>query len=155
MAQGPMIATVTAKTIKLVITMIILFLYRRGDNGNFLGAGAVWNLKEDKNEDVEILSSGVFIGFFVYNLSVLITYCLTSEKSLNDCIMNICGVLLWVAVAGVSLHYWLGYQTPHHQEVIELERDAGLALGSLCVLNAATHLIDTVFTFKLYENKHL
>lgn len=63
--------------------MIILFLYRRGDNGNFLGAGAVWNLKEDKNEDVEILASGVFIGFFVYNLSVLITYCLTSEKSLN------------------------------------------------------------------------
>lgn len=69
--------------------------------------------------------------------------------------MNVCGVILWVAVAGVSLHYWLGYQTAHHQEVIELERDAGLALGSLCVLNAATHLIDSVFSFKLYENKYM
>lgn len=65
------------------ITIILLFLYRTGYAGQFLGVGAVWNFNEEKNVDVEILASGVFVGFFIYNISVLITYCLSSERSAN------------------------------------------------------------------------
>lgn len=66
--------------------------------------------------------------------------------------MNVIGVFLWVAVAGTALHYWHGYQNEHKYEIVANERDAGLALGSLCVLNAAAHLIDAVFAFKLYQD---
>lgn len=67
--------------------------------------------------------------------------------------MNVIGVFLWVSVAGTALHYWHGYQNEHKFEIIASEREVGLALGSLCVLNAAAHLIDAVFAFKLYTDK--
>lgn len=40
-----------------------------------MGIGGQWNLNEDKNPDVEIVGSGVFVGFFLYTGVVLITFC--------------------------------------------------------------------------------
>ncbi|KAK6643317.1 hypothetical protein RUM43_004822 [Polyplax serrata] len=151
MAQGPMIGTITVKIVKAAITIILLFLYRTGYAGQFLGVGAVWNFNEEKNVDVEILASGVFVGFFIYNLSVLITYCISSERSANDCLMNLIGIFLWTGVAGTALHYWHGFQNEHGNEYKSTEKDIGMAVGSLCVLNAAAHLIDAVITFKLFN----
>lgn len=58
-----------------MINLIILILYRTGYAGEFLGIGGQWNLNEDKNPDVEIVGSGVFVGFFLYTAVVLITFC--------------------------------------------------------------------------------
>lgn len=58
-----------------MINLIILILYRTGYAGEFLGIGGQWNLNEDKNPDVEIVGSGVFVGFFLYTGVVLITFC--------------------------------------------------------------------------------
>ena len=68
--------------------MIILILYRVGDNGKFLGVGGTFNLNEEKAVDVEIMASGIFVGYLVYNLSVLITYLLTGERIINVCIIQ-------------------------------------------------------------------
>lgn len=54
--------------------MIILILYRTGYGGEFLGVGGTWNLNEDKSPDVEIIASGVFVGFFIYTGVVLVSY---------------------------------------------------------------------------------
>lgn len=68
--------------------MIILILYRIGDNGKFLGVGGTFNLNQEKAVDVEILASGVFVGYLVYNLSVLITFFLTGERLINVSILQ-------------------------------------------------------------------
>lgn len=36
--------------------------------------GGTWNLNEEKNPDAEIIASGVFIGFFIYTIVILISY---------------------------------------------------------------------------------
>lgn len=57
-----------------VLNIIILVLYRTGYRGGFLGVGGTWNLNEEKNPDAEIVASGVFIGFFIYTVVILISY---------------------------------------------------------------------------------
>lgn len=49
-------------------------LYRTGYRGGFLGVGGTWNLNEEKNPDAEIVASGVFVGFFIYTVVILISY---------------------------------------------------------------------------------
>lgn len=67
--------------------------------------------------------------------------------------MNVIGVFLWIAVAGTALHYWAGYQNEHKYQVVASEREIGLALGSMCVLQGAAHLIDAFFAFNLYSSQ--
>ncbi|KAK6643318.1 hypothetical protein RUM43_004823 [Polyplax serrata] len=153
MGRRATIGSIVAKVIKIILIMIILILYRVGHNGKFLGVGGTFNLNEEKSADVEILASGVFVGFLVYNLSVLFTYILTGERIINDCIMNTLGTFLWIAVAGTALHYWDNYAKQHEYEVTGNERSSGLALGSLCVFTAAVHFVDTGFSAKLYYDK--
>nr|CAD7255727.1 unnamed protein product [Timema shepardi] len=133
-----------------VINIIILVLYRVGYDGRFLGVGGTWNLNEEKNPDVEIIASGVFVGYIIYTLAVLVSYCFgTTEqkRTLVDIIMNFSGCILWIAVGGTALHYWHGYQSEHKFLTFTQEREVGLALGSLCVIQGAVYLLDTVLTF--------
>ena len=67
--------------------------------------------------------------------------------------MNLIGIFLWTGVAGTALHYWHGFQNEHGNEYKSTEKDVGMAVGSLSVLNAAAHLIDGVITFKLFTEQ--
>lgn len=123
-------------------------LYRYGNNG-FLGVGGTWNLNEYKSPDVEIIASGVFVGFFIYTSVILISYCFgtTSQKhSPVDLIMNLAGAILWVAVGGIALHYWVGYQKENKYASMPVEKQVGLAVGSLCVVSGAIYILDTVLS---------
>ncbi|KAK2585073.1 hypothetical protein KPH14_008588 [Odynerus spinipes] len=145
------IASITIKVLKLVMNLIILILYRTGYAGEFLGIGGKWNLNEDKNPDVEIVGSGVFVGFFLYTGVVLITFCFGTtdhKRSLVDIIMNFLGLCMFLAVGGTALHYWHGYQPEHKYEYVVPEREVGLALGSLCILEGVMYLLDLLLSVR-------
>ncbi|XP_035725401.1 protein snakeskin-like [Vespa mandarinia] len=145
------IASITIKILKLVINFIILILYRTGYAGEFLGIGGQWNLNEDKNPDVEIVGSGVFVGFFLYTGVVLITFCFGTtnhKKSLVDIIMNFLGLCMFLAVGGTALHYWHGYQPEHKFEYLVPEKEVGLALGSLCIIEGVLYLLDLLLSVR-------
>ncbi|XP_008547782.1 protein snakeskin [Microplitis demolitor] len=144
------IGSLSVKVLKLIINLIILILYRTGYGGEFLGVGGTWNLNEDKNPDAEIVASGVFVGFFIYTSVVLLTYCFAgtgNRKSLVEIIMNFVGMFMFIAVGGTALHYWHGYQAEHKYIHVATERQIGLAVGSLCVLEGAAYLLDTLLSF--------
>lgn len=65
----------------------------------------------------------------------------------QDIIMNFIAIFLWIAVGGIALHYWIGYQNEHHYQQVTSERGIGITLGILCVLSGALYLIDTVLSF--------
>ncbi|XP_043471701.1 protein snakeskin [Leptopilina heterotoma] len=144
------IGTIVLKALKLVINLIILILYRTGYSGEFLGVGGTWNLNEDKNPDAEIVASGVFVGFFIYTAVILLGFCFGSteeKRSLTEIIMNFVGMIMFLAVGGTALHYWHGYQPEHKLMYDTTERQVGLALGSLCVVEGAAYLIDLILSF--------
>ncbi|XP_034934512.1 protein snakeskin [Chelonus insularis] len=150
------IGGIALKVLKLVMNLIILILYRTGYGGEFLGVGGTWNLNEDKNPDAEIVASGVFVGFFIYTSVVLLTYCFgTTEhkKTLVEIIMNFVGMFMFIAVGGTALHYWHGYQSEHKYLHVATERQIGLALGSLCVLEGAAYLLDTLLSFYAFAKE--
>ncbi|PSN58310.1 Protein snakeskin [Blattella germanica] len=133
-----------------ILNLIILILYRVGYDGRFLGVGGTWNLNEEKNPDAEIVASGVFVGFLIYTLVILMSFCFGTtahRKSLVDIIMNVIGTFLWIAVGGTALHYWHGYQSEHKYTTFTSEREVGLAVGSLCIITGAVYLLDTVLSF--------
>ncbi|XP_030752115.1 protein snakeskin isoform X2 [Sitophilus oryzae] len=143
------IASIIVKIVKLVLNLIIIIIYRVGFQGDFLGVGGTWNLYEDKNSDVEIIASGVFVGYMVYNIVSLISMCFAdseNKSTFTDILMNIVGIFLWVAVGATALHYWHGYLAEHKYTYVNSERQVGLALGSLCVLNGAAYLVDSVLS---------
>ncbi|KAG5895926.1 hypothetical protein JTB14_016330 [Gonioctena quinquepunctata] len=143
------VGTIAIKLLKLVLNIIILVLYRTGFNGGFLGVGGTWNLNEEKNPDAEIVASGVFVGYMIYTLVTLISLCFASgdhKNNFTDVLMNIVGVFLWIAVGATALHYWHGYLAEHKYVHVDSERSVGLAVGSLCVLNGAAYLIDSVLS---------
>ncbi|XP_076273740.1 smooth septate junction protein snakeskin isoform X2 [Rhynchophorus ferrugineus] len=143
------VASIIVKIAKLVLNFIIIILYRVGWQGGFLGVGGTWNLYEDKNSDVEIIASGVFVGYMVYTIVSLISMCFASSENkstFTDILMNIVGIFLWIAVGATALHYWHGYLDEHKYTYVNSERQVGLALGSLCVLNGAAYLIDSVLS---------
>ncbi|XP_067007326.1 protein snakeskin [Anabrus simplex] len=153
-ANPALIASIFIKVLKLIMNLIILVLYRVGYDGRFLGVGGTWNLNEEKNPDAEIVASGVLVGFFIYTLVVLISYCFgTTEqkKTLVEIIMNFVGTFMFIAVGGTALHYWHGYQSEHKYTHVSEERQVGLAVGSLCVLSGAVYLLDTILAFIHYS----
>lgn len=50
-------------------------LYRTGNGGDFLGIGGNWNLQEKDSPSLEMLASGIFVGFIIYTAVVIIGYC--------------------------------------------------------------------------------
>jgi len=151
MARSAIVATVCIKVLKIILNVVCLILYRTGMGGQFLGIGGTWNLNEDKNPDAEILGSGIMVGFLVYHIMILISYCLTSQKTALDVLMNIAGVFLWVAIAGTCLHYWQGYRDEYKFRAESSERSIGLALGSLLALSGVLYIADCIFSFKLFS----
>ncbi|KAJ9596161.1 hypothetical protein L9F63_027215 [Diploptera punctata] len=150
MADIAVIATIFVKVFKVILNLIILILYRVGYDGRFLGVGGTWNLNEEKNPDTEIVASGVMVGFLIYTLVIIMSFCFGStdhKKSLVDIIMNFVGTFMWIAVGGTALHYWHGYQTTNDFTYSASEREVGLAVGSLCVISGAVYLLDTVLSF--------
>ncbi|KAJ8980133.1 hypothetical protein NQ317_009192 [Molorchus minor] len=141
------VGSVVIKLLKLVLNLIILILYRTGYHGGFLGVGGTWNLNEEKSPDAEIVASGVFVGYMVYTLVSLVSLCFASgdhKNSFTDILMNIVGVFLWVAVGATALHYWQGYLQENKYQHADSERQVGLAVGSLCIINGAAYIIDSV-----------
>lgn len=63
-----------------VINLVVIILYRIGYGGDFLGTGGTWNLNEEKNADIEIIASGVFVGFFIYTAVQLIAICFKDRQ---------------------------------------------------------------------------
>ncbi|XP_066258468.1 protein snakeskin isoform X2 [Euwallacea similis] len=143
------LTAIIVKIVKLVLNLIIVILYRVGFSGGFLGVGGTWNLNEEKSSDVEIIASGVFVGYFIYTGISLISLCIAEEENkstFTDILMNIVGLFLWIAVGATALHYWHGYLNEHKYTYVNSERQVGLALGSLCVLNGAVYLVDSVIS---------
>ncbi|XP_078033962.1 smooth septate junction protein snakeskin [Augochlora pura] len=143
------VAGIAVKVIKLILNLIILILYRTGYKGEFLGVGGTWNLNEDKSPDAEIVASGVLVGFFIYTSVVLITYCFGTsyhKRTLVEILMNFVGTFMFIAVGGTALHYWHGYLPEHKFDTIVQERQVGLAVGSLCVIEGAAYLVDLILS---------
>ncbi|XP_049869608.1 uncharacterized protein LOC126369293 [Pectinophora gossypiella] len=143
------IATIVVKAFKIVLNIVILVLYRTGFNGEFLGVGGTWNLNEEKNPDAEIVASGVIVGYLIYTLVQVVTYLFgTTEhkRAMSEIVMNFVGVFLWIAVGAVALHYWGGYQGEHQFQFVFAERQVGLAVGALCVIQGAVYLLDTALS---------
>ncbi|XP_066153409.1 protein snakeskin isoform X1 [Euwallacea fornicatus] len=143
------VGTVSLKFLKLAINIICLYLYRTGTDGTFLGVGGTWNMAENKNADAEIFASGVFIGYLIYTFVSLVALCFAAgdhKNTFTDILMNIVGLFLWIAVGATALHYWHGYLSEHKYTYVNSERQVGLALGSLCVLNGAVYLVDSVIS---------
>ncbi|KAI9588247.1 protein snakeskin [Glossina fuscipes] len=141
------IASIFIKALKMVLNLIIIILYRVGDGGEFLGIGGTWNLNEEKSADCEIVASGVMVGFFIYTGCHTIAYLFGTtkhKKELTDTIMNVVGTFMWVAVGGTALHYWKGYMKDSDYLYVASERQVGLAMGALCVIEGALYLLDTV-----------
>lgn len=69
--------------------------------------------------------------------------------------MNVIGVFLWLGVAGSALHYWHSVKDEWKFREIGSERDAGLALGSICVFNGVLHIIDAALSLKLYLDQEV
>lgn len=64
--------------------------------------------------------------------------------------MSFVGMFMFIAVGGTALHYWHGYQGENKFLHVASERQVGLAVGSMCVLNGAVYLLDTVVSFMLF-----
>ncbi|XP_065215980.1 protein snakeskin-like [Planococcus citri] len=149
MPEMTTIATIVLKVVKIVLNLIILILYRKGYGGEFLGIGGTWNLNEEKNPDAEIIASGVLVGFFIYTSVILISYAFGTtqqKKTLVDVIMNIFGTVLFIAVGGIALHYWIGYQPEHKFKTVTSEKGIGITVGILCVISGAIYLMDSVLS---------
>ncbi|KAF5306872.1 hypothetical protein FQA39_LY00102 [Lamprigera yunnana] len=143
------VGSVMLKILKLVLNLIILILYRTGYSGQFLGVGGTWNLNEEKNPDTEIIASGVFVGYFIYTIVSLVSYCFATADhkfTFTDIVMNFLGIFLWLAVGATALHYWEGYQSEYRYMYASSERQVGLALGALCVISGVAYLLDTVLS---------
>ncbi|XP_023173173.2 protein snakeskin [Drosophila hydei] len=141
------IGSIFIKALKLIINLVVIFLYRWGDGGEFLGIGGTWNLNEEKSADAEIVASGVMVGFIIYTGCHTIAYFFGTTKhkgELCDTIMNVVGTFMWIAVGGVALHYWKGYMSDEGFLYVNSERQVGIAMGSLCVVEGALYLLDTV-----------
>jgi hypothetical protein len=59
-----------------------------GYDGRFLGVGGTWNLNEEKNPDSEIVASGVFVGFFIYTLVFLISFCFGTTEQKKSLVVS-------------------------------------------------------------------
>ncbi|XP_041977994.1 uncharacterized protein LOC121732240 [Aricia agestis] len=152
------IATIVVKVFKIVLNIVILVLYRTGYNGEFLGVGGTWNLNEEKNPDAEIVASGVIVGYLIYTLVQVVTFLFgTTEhkRALSEIVMNFVGVFLWIAVGAVALHYWGGYQGEHQFQFVFAEKQVGLAVGALCVIQGAVYLLDTALSVIHYTKEML
>lgn len=79
--------------------------------------------------------------FFQLHVQMFYTKCI-----FQDIIMNFVGTVMFVAVGGVALHYWTGYQTEHKYVTLSSEKQVGIAVGSLCIVEGAIYLLDTVLS---------
>jgi len=141
-------ASTFVKLLKLLINVVVLVLYRNGDEGYFMGSSY------NKNHDAEALASGVFIGFLIYNFAALIAAFINStsvNKSMTEGLMNFTGAVLWVTTGGVVLQFWLRFIPANH--FTETNPSAvGIAMGCLCVINAAVYLADTVLSYTNFRS---
>ncbi|KAL3274429.1 hypothetical protein HHI36_015817 [Cryptolaemus montrouzieri] len=141
------IGAIAIRIVKLVINFIIIIMYRTGNHGGFLGVGGTWNLNEVKSADVEIVASGVFVGYFIFTAVSLMSLLFGTRDNkvyFTDLIMNIIGVLMWLIVGGIAVHYWNGYIDEQKYQEVSSERTVGLIMGALCIITAALYLIDSV-----------
>ena len=61
--------------------------------------------------------------------------------------MNFMGTVLFIAVGGIALHYWIGYQPEHKYRVVSTEQRIGITVGIMCVISGAIYAVDTVLSF--------
>ncbi|XP_014217512.1 protein snakeskin-like [Copidosoma floridanum] len=147
------IGGIAIKGVKLLLNIAILVLYRVGCNGGFLGVGGTWNLNEDKTPDVEIVASGIIVGFFIYTSVVLISYffeALDGSKTVMEIIMNFIGMFMFIMVGGTALHYWIGYTGDNRYVDVSSEKTVGIVLGVLCIVEGLIYLADLVMTTMQY-----
>lgn len=60
--------------------------------------------------------------------------------------MNVIGAILFIAVGGIALHYWVGFQNLHKYKVVHQEKYIGVTLGILCIISGAVYLCDAVLS---------
>lgn len=66
-----------------LFNIVVLVLYRNGDEGYFMGASY------NKNHDAEALACGVFVGYMIYNLASIFAAFLDSQsvnRSVTVCV---------------------------------------------------------------------
>jgi hypothetical protein len=65
--------------------------------------------------------------------------------------MNLVGAILWVTTGGVVLQFWLRFIPANHFTETN-PSSVGIAMGCLCVINAAVYLADTFLAFQNYSS---
>jgi len=140
-------AATFTKLIKLLLNIIVLVLYRNGDEGYYLGASY------NKNRDAESLAAGVYIGFLIYNFASIIAAFLDSKsvnKSIAESLMNFTGAVLWLTTGGVVIQFWLRFiPSNHFTETNPMA--VGVAMGSLSVVNSIVYIADTLLSYNNYR----
>ncbi|KAJ8681740.1 hypothetical protein QAD02_017532 [Eretmocerus hayati] len=152
------VATVHIKTVKLIINLIILILYRWGYGGEFLGVGGTWNSTENKSADTEIMASGIFVGFFIYTSITLVSFCfgtMEHKKTGVEIIMNFIGFFMFIVIGGIALHFWIGYLPEHKLYTFITEREAGIAMGLLCVVEGVMYIVDFVLSLLHFSKEYM
>jgi len=142
-------AATATKILKVLINIVVLVLYRNGDEGYFMGA------TYNKNHDAEALASGIYIGFLIYNFVALVATVFDPDsvcKSITETLMNFVGAILWVTAGGVIIQFWLRFIPANHFTQTNPSA-AGIAMGALTVINAAVYLAETFLAYTLYRNK--
>jgi len=136
------------KLLKLLFNIVVLVLYRNGDEGYFMGASY------NKNHDAEALACGVYIGFMIYNLASILSTCFNSTSlnvSVTESLMNFVGAILWLTTGAVVLQFWLRFIPSNHFTETNPSA-AGIAMGVLSVINAAVYLADTALAYTNYKS---
>ena len=59
-----------------------------GYDGRFLGVGGTWNLNEEKNPDTEIVASGVMVGFLIYTLVIIMSFCFGTTEHRKSLVVS-------------------------------------------------------------------
>ena len=66
--------------------------------------------------------------------------------------MNLAGFALWLIAGVVALQFWNRFEPDIHYRDVD-PRKAGLAMGSLAVINAPIYAVEAVANFIIFRNQ--
>ncbi|CAG7733506.1 unnamed protein product [Allacma fusca] len=136
--------------LKLILNIIIIILYKHGDEGYFLGASF------NKSRDAETLAAGIYVGFLIYNLINIISNFFDQESvraSVSEILWNAVGFILWLIAAGVVIHFWLRFIPANHY-LNRNPKAKGIAMGSLTIVNSCLYLGEGILAFMNYRKSN-
>ncbi|OXA36742.1 hypothetical protein Fcan01_28497 [Folsomia candida] len=139
------IVLVLFQLVKLVLNSIVIYIYRKGDNGYFMGASY------NKNHDAEAYVAATFIGYITFNKAQLIGQVFNYfynrrsfySRGALETVMLVYGIIAFLFSGVIILHFWLKFIPANHFT----ENDpacVGIWMGSLSIVLAVMYLVEIV-----------